>query len=502
MKKLIYSFLALLLVISIGCKKDFLDINTNPNLPTDASITPNLILPRALAATGARMANSYNWYAGWIGYWARSGTYGPSTEEESYNITNTFEATEWSGWYDILTDYNIMEQKASLGGQDFYRGIAKIMKSVGFMYLVDQYNNVPYSKAFDLSGNILPAYDKGPDIYSDLLNQLDTAVNLIKGSDVADNPGLEDADIMFGGDAAMWIKFANTQHLKLSLRQSQVTGFDGVAEVAKITTNGGGFLESGETASVQPGYSVDNLKQNPFWDIYEKTFTGDVADQYNRANNYVLNIFISTNDIRYKYFFDSADAPLNGKTYYGYNYGEVIPNTDPKAVNSSGVGGPGLAKSPTQAQWVFTSVESLFLQAEAAQRGWLLTGDPNAMYDDAVTESFIWLGVNNAVATATDYLNSGEAVVDWAGAITPTDKINLIVMQKYLALVGVNNFEAWVDYRRLGIPNVPLSLSPSRGTNKIPLRLKYPQDEYNYNAANVAAEGNIDPQTDAIFWDK
>jgi hypothetical protein len=138
------------------------------------------------------------------------------------------------------------------------------------------------------------------------------------------------------------------------------------------------------------------------------------------------------------------------------------------------------------------------MQAEAAQRGWI-QGDAQAMYNSAVEESFIWLGVTDAVATADDYLASGNSIVDWDAA---TDKTKLIVMQKYLALVGVNNFEAWVDYRRLGVPDVPLSLSPSRGNNKIPLRLKYPQDEYNYNAANVAAENNPDPQSSGIFWDK
>ncbi|MEP6582716.1 MAG: SusD/RagB family nutrient-binding outer membrane lipoprotein [Ginsengibacter sp.] len=498
MKKFIYCFSAVLLITATGCKKDFLNINQNPNSPTESSISPDLILPRALAATASRMATSYGDEAGWMGYWARSGTYGPNTEPESYNITTTFEATEWSGWYDILNDYNIMEVKATAGEQDFYRGIAKIMKSIGFMYLVDQYNNVPYSKAFDLSGNILPAYDKGQDIYADLFKQLDTAVSLIKNADVSKNPGLEEADIMFGGDAAMWVKFANTQHLKLALRESQVSGFAGSAEVAKIIANGGGFLQSGETASVQPGYTIDNGKQNPFWDSYKQAYTGDVADQFNRANNYVLNTFIATGDVRYQYFFSPAASPLNGKDYYGYNYGEVIPNTDPKAANSSDVAGPGLAKSPTQPQWVITSVESLFLQAEAAERGWITTATSLSLYNAAVEESFIWLGVTNDVTTADDYLASGEAIVDWAGA---TNKVNLIVTQKYLAMVGVNNFEAWADYRRLGVPNVPLSLSPSRGTNKIPLRLKYPQDEFNYNNANVSAEGDPNPQTSGIFWD-
>lgn len=490
--------LPLLLIAAGGCKKEFLDINDNPNSPTDVSITPDLILPRALAATGARMATSYNNYAGWMGYWARSGTYGPSTEEESYNITTTFEADEWSGWYDILFDYHTMEKKAQESGQTFYQGIAKIMKTIGFMYLVDQYNNVPYSKAFDLSKNIQPTYDKGEAIYADLLVQLNTAVDLIKNADVDANENIATADIMFKGNKTRWIKFANTQHLKLLIRQSQIPGFNPSAEIAKINSNGAGFIGAGETASIQPGYAVDNGKQNPFWNAYKLSYTGSIADQYNRANNYILGLYRNNSDIRYQYVFSAAQTPINGNTYYGYNYGEVIPNSDPyKAPNSSDVAGPGLAKSATQPQWIFTSVESLFLQAEAIQRGWL-PGSAQTAYENAVRESFVWLGVTNATATANTYLASGKPIVDWASA---TNKINLIVTQKYLALIGINNFEAWADYRRLGVPNVPKSLSPSAAAN-IPLRLRYPQDEYSYNAANVGAENNPNPLTTGVFWDR
>jgi len=110
------------------------------------------------------------------------------------------------------------------------------------------------------------------------------------------------------------------------------------------------------------------------------------------------------------------------------------------------------------------------------------------------------LGVADAESEATDYLAQDNDIVDWTSA---ANKINLIVMQKYLALAGINNFEAWVDYRRLGVPtDLPLSLSPSRAGRGVPLRLLYPQQEYNYNGSNVEAQGTINAQTTPIFWDK
>ncbi len=491
------------LAVFTSCNKnEFLDINTNPNSPTEGSITPNLILPLALHTTASYAGATYASTARWMGYWTRGGDYGPSTEEESYRITTGFGAGTWANWYNNLTDYNVMETKANAAGQKFYEGIAKTMKTFGFMYLVDSYNNVPYSQAFDLSGFVLPAYDKGEDIYKDLFAQLDAALALINAADGSD-VGIATADIMFGGDATMWRKLINTQRLRLVLRLSETSVVNPATELAKVTSDG--YLESGETASVNPGYgrsvnSLNTSQQNPFWDTYRADVAGVPFDRYNRANNYVFGLFRNNNDIRYEYFFLTASSPLSGVDYRGGNYGEITPNNGPTSNNQSGVAGPALAISPDQNQWLITSVESMFMQAEATQRGWI-SGDAQTAFRMAVIESFKWLEVDDAAQEAEDYLDAGTAIVDWDNS---SNKILLIMTQKYLGLVGIANFEAWADYRRVGnlnYPNVPKSLAPSVASN-IPLRYRYPQNEYNYNAANVAAEGDPNPLTSPIFWDK
>ena len=500
MKRILNITFILFTVILAGCKKDFFDVNTNPNSPTSGSITPNMILPKVLHTTASNMAINMDYAAHWMGYWSRGGSFGPSLPLENYDLTNSYQAAQWSSWYDVLHDIDIMEKKATALNQPYYVATAKILKSIGFMYLVDQYNNVPYSKAFDLANNILPGYDKGQDIYNSLITSLGDAVTLINGTTADANEGFASSDIAFAGDKAGWIKLANTQRLKLIIRQSQISGFNGAAEVAKIVANGGGFIGAGETAKVQPTYVIDNGKQNPFWNTYKLTYNGSVADDFNRANNYLLGKYRGNGDPRYMRVFSAATSPISGNNYYGYNFGENLPTSDPyKSINSSDVAGPGLAVSATQAQWFFTSVESLFLQAEAIQRGWL-TGTPQTAYNNAIVESFTYLGVPSAATAANTYITSGLPIVDWA---TATNKINLIAMQKYLALAGINNFEAYSDYRRLGVPaDVTLSVAASRNGRLIPKRLIYPTSEYNYNAKNVAAEGTIDPQTSAVFWDK
>lgn len=503
MKKILTIILLAFLVFT-GCNDDFFDINDSPNNAIEENMTPSLVLPRALHRMAASSATNYDVYHRWLGYWSRSGTYGPNTDEEGYNITSSFQRTSWLDMYDILKDMDVIEKNATVRNETAYVGISKILKSIGFMHLVDQYNNVPYSKAFDLANNLLTPYDKGEDIYADLINQLDSADLMLKNAVVADNLDLTRADIMFKGDLAKWRKLGNSQRLRLIIHQSETLGNAGMkTEIDKIVANGGGFLGVGETAEVQPGYVEDVGKQNPYWNTFKINDAGGL-DNFNRANNYFLNLLMDASDVRYKYFYSEAASPTSGETYYGFDYGYA--GEDKSAAQSSDVTGTGpgpydpvrglgIGKGPDMAQWLFTSFESLFLQAEAIQRG-ALAGDAKTAYETAVKESFRWLLVINADQEATTHL--ARPVANWDSS---TDKFRLIMTQKYISMCGINGLETWTDYRRTGIPDVPLSVSESRGTKVIPLRLVYPQEEYQYNEANVTAEGTINPQQSKIFWD-
>lgn len=507
MKKLLTILLTFVLVLS-SCSDEFFDINQSPNNAVEENMTPSLVLPRALHRMASLSATDYAVYTRWMGYWARcSGTYGPNTDEEAYQITSSFNRTLWLDMYDILKDFDVIEKNAELREETAYLAIAKIMKTIGFMQLVDQYNNVPYSKAFDLANHMLTPYDKGVDIYAALLVELEEADNLLKVADVANNLDIATADIVFKGDLAKWRKLGNTQRLRLLIHQTDKIGDAGLkTEVDKIVANGGGFLSVGETAEVQPGYVKDVDKQNPYWDAFNINAAGGL-DNYNRANNFFLNLLKDKNDIRYQYFYKKAESPKSAGDYVGFDYGFDYPSGTPEAEkyaasNSSNVAGPGIATGPDMPIWLFTSFESLFLQAEAMQRG-ALSGDVKATYEAAVTESFVWLdakdGTKTAIETAQAYLS--DAIKKFAVWDENTDKLTLILTQKYISMFGINGLETWTDYRRTGIPNVPLSVIGSRGTNVIPKRMIYPQEEYQYNAANATAEGTINPQTQKIFWD-
>jgi len=292
---------------------------------------------------------------------------------------------------------------------------------------------------------------------------------------------------------AKWIRFANTLKLKLLTHQSEVPGFDPTAEAAKIKANGG-VLRKGETVSVNPGFTKATNKQSPFYDNYGFTVNDADAAPSVRANVYFIDLLEDNGDPREQRYF----SDVSGK-YVGTTYGLTAGN--PTA--ASGVGGPGMASSPSQDAWIMTSVEALFIKAEALQRGWDI--DPKGTtaaqaYDDAVTESFIFLGVPDAETEAATYL----------GNFPYTGNISDLIFQKYMSLAGIDPVEIWSDLRRLGFDIIPLvndgdsyiTANPGTlSTTEIPSRLLYPQNEYTTNASNAHAEGTINQFTSKIFWD-
>lgn len=496
-----------LLVMAGSCGKDHFNINKNPNSPTDSTVTHDVILPAALHGTGEAVAVNWGWLQNWMGYWARSGSYAPRLTEETYNITTTFENGIWNDLYNNNYDYHVMQQKAIAADATFYEGIARIMKAHNYQILVDIYNNIPYSEALKGNGNITPKYDKGIDVYRDLFRQIDTGIALIKGANARQSEDITTNDIMFGGSKTKWAKFGNTLklrmlvHLHNGIANTQVApGIDVAAEMAKIATEGSGFLGAGESAQVQPGYRTD--KPNPFYRTYEADETGTATSgsAYYRANSWGLEYYAYHSDPREGLFY----APLS-TGFRGVAYG--LPAATANSSNRLSDLGTGLIKGADMPQWILTSFESLFLQAEARQRGFLTTGpSAKALWTSAIRENFLWLGSTaNAAQTFIDaHEGSGEGDVDF-----DADPLYAIISQKWFSLNGISPYEVWTDFRRTGIvygtasgydPGPPISVAPQNTATRIPTRLPYPQTEYNYNQGNVTKEGNID-KYGKVFWD-
>ncbi len=545
MKKYILIVATLFTAGISGCKKDYLSQEVNPNSPSVT--TPQLSLAAALSTSANIVTYDYEGEGVWAGYFTTSGNYVPNTTLNQFNLTTGSLNGDWGDWYGNLTNYNLLQGIAakdpSLAN---FQAIAIIMKAYGFQHLVDQFNDVPYSQAFQPATILFPGYDKGSAIYEDLGKQLDNAIAIIKGASGAVNPG--SSDIVFGGNMAGWEKFANSIKLRLAMRVSTKSPSDPlIADLA--STESLGYLDGNLDAEANPGYANTSGKQNPFYSTFGVDANANPGgdEVYYRAPAFEVTTLINLNDPRVSSFFAPVSNSWPAVVFRGNTFGDPLAKANPLTSSI----GPGLAQSSSQNSILFSGAESLFLQAEAVEIGALpagssglsagstangaTAGSAQALYEGGIvasfiasqaggtyapvpadgsgnpitagqtptTPNFVWTAPSAATsaALAETYLTQSTVNVGWAASATSTQgALAAIYTQKWIALTGLFPFEAWNSERRTGIPAIPTSVDPSRVNPIPPYRVLYPTSELNTNAVNLGKEGTINVFSSKIFW--
>jgi len=531
MKKLFYilSFAAAGIFIS-GCGKDYLtSLQNNPNSVSGTAATPQLVLPGTLTSLG-NMVNgdgAFQAEAAWMGYWNYSGGYSYNTNVHNYVMTTSSPSVLYGSFYSILANVNVIDKSASgVTNMHSYVAIAKILKAMCYQYLVDYYNDVPYTQSLQGIANFFPTYDKGSAIYDGTVSQLDTAINLLKAANGNVNETLVSSDdVMFGGDLTKWLKFANTVKLRALIRQSAVASKAAYIQTEIASTASVGYMGLGGDALVNPGYANTAGKQNPLYADFGLTPTGGLGGNFNylRANGTGVAFFINTKDPRLAWVYCAkADQPTT-TTYYSpsatpvlANYaGDTLGQQNLQPTKGSGFG-PGIIKAPTQPLVMFSAAEALFLQAEAAYRGWITSGTAATFYNQGIQASFEFLGVGGSTAAADGYAATYSAQtvgvatnstwpfagIAYSSIPAGANQLQAILTQKWAALNSVSASEAYSDWRRTGYPVVPLSSSPSLTVTHKPYRYFYPTEEVNSNTAAWTAGGGatVDPFATKIFW--
>ena len=498
---------AFLVIVGTGCKKDYLDVNTNPNsLPT---ATPAYVFANALNTSAAIMVSPNETGMVWAGQWTQSNGYIISTTLFAYNFTNG-DFNYWDNTYDNLNDYQYVINNATANGQDFLKGPAKVMKAFNFQKLVDLYGNIPFSDALKGVGSLAPKFDDQKAVYEGLITLLDDGIKDLKAN--AFSSSATGSDFIFKGNTTSWIKFANSLKLRILMRQSKVSGRDAyiTAEINKIVAEGSGFI-TGAEVGVNPGYTPSAGQINPFYDTYgySETNARRAFNNWPRNTAFFINTLKSTGDttrmkrIAYAIGNEStATAGVSAKPEIADNYVGV-------PLGSSSGFLPAVTSAPGPSVLVrgvynkpmvlLTAAEVQLNLAEAKQRygaSVTLTGTAQSYFDAGVTESYRALGA--ASSDAARLLTSGVDLVDFAAS---TNKLNAIAYQKWLNLANFNGLEAWSEYRKSGFPVTPQSINYVGSASTRPTRLFYPGTELGSNGENVKAQGTIDVLATKIFWD-
>jgi hypothetical protein len=518
-RKYLYLAVCLVLLGSIGCKKNTFNINdVNPNTPVASDVAPKFILSGALVTTAnivrgggtpLGQVGDPDYMELYMGYWSTSGDYIPVTTTLTYQTTTDYGADNWNSGYLNIKNYREMEASAATDpNAGYYVAMGKIMESFMYERLVDQYNNIPYHDALNGGTENFPTYDNAPDVYDSLLVQLNAAIALI-GSDTAnlnaENPG--NYDVMFGGNMTEWLQFANTLKLKMALNETQYSGGAAFIQSALAGTSTYGFLQAGEDAAINPGYSNSSeAQQSPFYYDLGYSTSGAVQnnESYYRACSYIVNYMYTNYDTLrlYQMFAANAQTP---SVVLGRPFGSNVASGQDNQ-HISGMG-PGLLQTPSSSAVILPACESFFMQAEAVLDGLpgaSAFGSATNLYTTGMEESFRLLQVTSPAggpqASADNYIGTNTSNPN-IGFAASANQLQTLMTQEWVAYSGFDPLAAWNNYRRLGYPtSLPVSQFAGSVATHIPYRLLYPTSEYSYNSTNVNAQGTINNMTSTIFW--
>lgn len=499
MKNILKYISVLVAILLLASCDDYLDVNTDPNNPTELS--PDLVLPTAqkmsaeILSSSDVQGNRFASLGNLMMYnWSQSDGFNWYPDEFKYNVNSSFYSRIFEdSYYEPLKNYTVL-----LGldpEYDYYKAIGMIMRSFHFQLLVDAYGDIPYSEALLRGGNATPVYDDAQVIYEDLIVQLSAAIDIINNAELPVEVGTD--DIMFAGDMDMWKAFANTVKLRILTRQMSMSGRAAyiTAEFAAIDAEGSGYITM--DAAINPGYAQQADKVNPFYmdNGYDDGGTITMTNNATCATDYIIGYLQNTNDPRIDYIYEEPATGHLGVVQGLLDYDTPVKDAYlPVMVSNLG---PGILKGPDQDLVIYTLAEVYFNLAEAALNTYI-SGSARDYYEMGIQASFDYLGAGDATAY---YSQAIENV-----AYTSSTPLEAIITQKWIAVNSITAEQSWFDYNRTGYPDpagfgtfsagLPISLLAS--TVDRPVRLMYPASEISSNGANVPAQPNV--FTTKVFW--
>ena len=431
MKKIIIISAVLLGLVTTSCN-NYLDINQDPNSPSEGNITSSMLMPGA----EMNLAGSYGCFLRIAGGF-HSQHYTQQFGSSNYLDFSQFQMTPTrsNDSYDQLTSHALKNLETirtkSSAAEDWGTYLAATtLRAFIFQVMVDTYGEFPYTEALN-SDNTSPKYDDGQTIYTGILAELDDALGKAKATDVVCT------NFLFpSAKAVSWIKFAKALKLKILMRESNV---DDVKTQLTSLVNENDF----PTADVayKDCWANESGSYNPY-------FAEEFSTSGKATNNVIANLSIigtmqltnTSGDIKYtdprlsKFFSTNASGNYTGGLS-GTNFSTT------KTYNATYWCRPNIVYNTPV--YLLTVSEIEFFKSEYYAR-YGTAADAESHYKSAISASFESAGVSDVESNVAEYLK-----------YFPYDNANYkksIGIAKWVALSGVNNFESWCEMRRLDFP--------------------------------------------------
>ncbi|MBC6367153.1 SusD/RagB family nutrient-binding outer membrane lipoprotein [Algoriphagus sp. AK58] len=543
MKKFIYGLtMAAGMVLATSCADKLDELLENPNAVNAQTASPDFLLNRiqldykdlwfGVADRGARLTRIIN--------------QGSALYEAAYTPVST--NGTWSNAYaNILADIDFLLPLAESSNFQRHMGIAKTIKAMVLMDLVDTYGDVPYSEAID-AANFNPKVDNGQAVYAAALALLDEAAAHFSATTTAGAPN----DYYYGGNYGRWGRLVNTLKLKYYLNTKLVdaaasrtainalvsgnallgTGDDFVfrfgttnadpdsrhPKFAGQYTNGGGDYQSTDFMhhlTVEKGFDDPRTKYYIYRQVLTNTTSVDEQECISQIAppHYLVGNYPYCNPAGNRGFWgrdhlDPDGIPPDGlkRTAYGtFPSGGRFDNNSGLPVNNINLGMRGAGIHP-----IMLAAYVDFMLAEAVLTLGV-TGDAKALLLSGIRKhmnyvrAFAVAGAEGATITTfepnTVFERNRDNYIAFVGnqydaQVNNDTRMNVVGREYWLSLFG-NGMEAYNLYRRTG---KPVRLQPALEENPGPFvrSFLYPNN-YIVTNTNAVQKQNLAVQ---VFWDK
>lgn len=467
---------------------DYLDINKDPNAILDAPIEQ--VLTSATTSLGFWAGSDLHRYTSLMTQQFSGQGQGATTqnqEYERYNITGSDLNNVWSLMYStILSDLELVIQKAQAENSPHYEGIAKIMQAYVYQVIADGWGAAPFTEALKFTANKQPKFDNAEQVYPELIKMLDDGIAKINAATSVKSPAANATFFTGAWSAARprWERLANSIKLRLYLHQSKANRAFAVQQINAMVTANANFMAT-TADNFQMSFVNSPRNQNP---IHQ--FELDRQNQF-FPNHTLVEMMNTRNDPRRPRYFTAF--PLYSNTYKGAK-GNDAPSTNYSRMHiylrgdTTNAAGGALTYNGTAPTRLLTYAEYCFIRAEAALYG--VSGiSADSFFRQGIRASMSMAGVSTAMA---------EAYIAANGTLTGTEaqRVQRIIEEKFVANYGVA-MEPWTDFRRTGFPTLT---PPSNAIlNAVPRSFFYPQSEIDLNPNAPKQKSDM---SERVFWDR
>lgn len=458
-----------LLMTAGGCTDAEMDrINRNTSNPPAETVNARFQITDAITSTAfSTIGGGYAWYTSsyteqLFGDGNNLLMYAEIRDAGVTAAATTFN-NDWNTIYRNLQNLKqIMEKCADGGlnaGQPDLLGMAEVLWCIKWETLTLLHGDVPYSEALD-SNNKTPKLDRQEDIYTDILQTIDSAITHLT---LADNEQLNNTgsqDLLYQGEPARWLALAYGIRARLLL--------DGMYRYPDCLT----AVEESAQKAFELGFdgAVLDIFDSPDQDNPWAAFMS--SRNYLGANGTLATLLADTDDPRLEMY--ACDTFGTGTLW--------APAGDASlAVTTQQVGAPAWLANTSAPVYILSKSELLLIQAEARARLGFDAATPmneaiECSYDEYVRVS----GTENATIPVLSI---------------PDATLNEVMRQKFISTAVTGPISFYNDLRRaraLGEEWLTL-LNPNNtisGVNRWPLRLPYGNSDVAANPNIAAAFGS------------